>query len=75
MDNRVDLTVEGLLCALQDIASRYGKDTPVVVPSLADADFEQATAPIVMHATRETVPDDWDLFDVDPTGEAVAVIS
>lgn len=75
MDDQVDLTVGGLLRALQDIAHRYGGDTPIVVPSLADADYEQATAPIIMHGRRETVADDWDLFDVDPTGEAIAVIS
>ena len=75
MDDRVNLTVGALICELQEIASRYGNDTPVVVPTLADADYERAAAPIVMHARREPVPDDWDLLHVDPTGEAVAVIS
>lgn len=68
------LTVKGLARELQDVAARYG-DIPIVVLSLADADYEQATAPIVMHARREPVPGDWDLFHGDPTGEAVAVIS
>lgn len=75
MDDQINLTVGGLMRTLQDIASRYGNDTPVVIPSLADADYEQATAPIIMHAKREPVPDEWDLFNVDPAGEAVAVIS
>lgn len=75
MDDRVYLTVGGLMRELQEIAARYGNDTPVVVLSLADADYEQATAPTVMHATREEVPDDWDFFNADPAGEAVAVIS
>ena len=75
MDNRVYLTVGGLMRELQELAFRYGNDTPIVLPSMADADYEQATAPIVMHARREEVPDDWDLFHVDPAGEAVAVIS
>ena len=76
MDNQINLTVGGLMRALQDIAFRHGNDTPVVIPSSADADYEQATAPIIMHAKREVVPDDWDLFNVDPAaGEAVAVIS
>lgn len=75
MDDRVDLTVGGLMRELQEIAARYGNDTPVAVPTLADADYEQATAPIIMHATREEVPDDWDFFNVDPAGEAIAVIS
>lgn len=74
-NNRVDLTVGGLLQSLQEIASRYGSETPVVIPTMADADYEQATAPIVMHAVREEVPDDWDFFHVDPAGKAVAVIS
>lgn len=74
-DDRTDLTVGGLMRELQAIAFRYGNDTPVVLPTTADADYEQATAPIVMHAKREVGPDDWDLFHVDPTGEAVAVIS
>lgn len=75
MNNQVHLTVGGLMHALQEIAFRYGNDTPVVIPTSADADYEQATAPIVMHAERETVPDDWDLFHINPTGGAVAVIS
>lgn len=29
----------------------------------------------LMHAKREIVSEDWDLFNVDPTGEAMAVIS
>lgn len=75
MDDRVDLTIGGLMRELQEIAFRYGNDTPVVLPTTADADYEQATAPIVMHAKREEVPDDWDFFHIDPAGEAVAVIS
>ena len=74
-DDRIHLTVGGLMRELQEIAFRYGNDTPVAVHTQADADYEQATAPIVMHARRETVPADWDLFHTDPTGEAVAVIS
>lgn len=75
-NDQVNLTVGGLLRSLQLIASHYGNDTPIVIPSLADADYEQATAPIIMHAKREAVPDDWDLFRIDPgAGEAVAVIS
>ena len=75
MDSRTHLTVGGLMRELQDVAFRYGNDTPVVVPTMAGADYEQATAPIVMHARRETVPNDWDLFHIDPTGEAVMVFS
>lgn len=75
MDSGINLTVGGLMCELQKIAFRYGNDTPIVIPAAADADYEQATIPIVMHAEREAVPDDWDLFHISPTGEAVAVIS
>lgn len=74
-DDRVDLTVGGLMRELQEIAARYGSDTPIAIPTTADADYEQATAPIIMHAIREEVPDDWDLFNIAPSGEAVAVIS
>lgn len=74
-DDRTDLTVGGLMRELQEIAFRYGNDTPVILPTTADADYEQATAPIVLHAKREEGPDDWDLFHITPTGEAVAVIS
>lgn len=74
MDDRIYLTVGGLMRALQEIADRYG-DTPIVVPTSADADYEQATAPIVMHAEREPVAGDWDLFHVAPDGDPVAVIS
>nr|DAV43175.1 MAG TPA: dUTPase [Caudoviricetes sp.] len=75
MNDRIDLTVGILMRELQEIAFRYGNDTPVVLPTTADADYEQSTTPIVTHARREPVPDDWDLFHIDPTGEAVAVIS
>ena len=71
----VQLTVGRLLHDLQEIAFRYGNDTPVVIPTMADADYEQATTPIVMHARRESVSGDWDLFHIDPAGEAAAVIS
>lgn len=75
MDDRIYLTVGGLMRELREIASRYGNDIPVVTPTSADADYEQATVPIVMHAEKEAVPDDWDLFRVAPGGEPVAVIS
>lgn len=68
------LTVSDLMSELQEIARRYG-NVPVVAPSAADADYEQATVPFVMRARREVVPDGWDLFHVGPDGEAVAVIS
>ena len=74
MDNTTHLTVDGLMGELQEIASRYG-NIPVVTVTTADADYEQATAPFIMHARREPVPDDWDLFHVAPDGEPVAVIS
>lgn len=73
-DNKTFLTVGGLMCELQEIAFRYG-NIPVVLATAADADYEQATAPAVMHARREAVPGDWDLFHSDPTGEAILVIS
>lgn len=75
MNDQINLTVGGLMRSLQDIAIRYGNDTPIVISTTADADYEQTAAPIIMHAKREEVPEDWDLFKVDPTGEAVAVIS
>lgn len=70
-----DLTVGKLMRSLQELAFRYGNDTPVVIPTPAYADYEQATLPIIMHAAREEVPDDWDLFNIAPNGEAVVVIS
>ena len=75
MDDRVNLTVGGLMRELQEIATRYGNDTPVVIPATADADYEQATAPVVLRADREQVSDDWDSFHVAPYGTPVAVIS
>ena len=74
MNDATHLTVNGLMRELQEIASRYG-NIPVAIPTAADADYEQATAPFIMHARRKPVPDDWDLFHVNPRGEAVAVIS
>ena len=76
MNDPINLTVGGLLRALRDIASYYGNDTPIDIPTLTDADSERAAAPIIMHAERGVVADDWDLFRVDPSaGKAVAVIS
>nr|DAM75874.1 MAG TPA: hypothetical protein [Caudoviricetes sp.] len=75
MDDRIYLTVGGLMRELQEIALRYGNDTPIVTPTSADADYEQAVAPFIMHARREPVTDDWDLFHVEPDGNPVAVIS
>lgn len=71
----IQLTVGRLLRDLQDVAFRYGNDTPIVVPAAADADYEQAAPVAVVHARRKPVTDDWDLFDGAPDGEAVAVIS
>ena len=75
MDDRIHLTVGGLMRELQEIAFRYGSDTPIVAVTAADADYEQAVAPFIMHARRESIPDAWDLFRVEPDGEPVAVIS
>lgn len=75
VNDKAFLTVGALMGELQEVAAQYGNDTPVVIPTMADADYELATTPIVMHARRQPVPDDWDLFHIDPTGEAVAVIS
>ena len=75
MDDQIDLTVGGLLRSLQDIASRYGNDTPVVVPALADADYEQATTPFVRLASPDDQGGDWALFKANPAGNAVVVIS
>ena len=72
---REGLTVGDLLSELQRIAFRYGTDIPVAIPAVSDADYEQATVPIVMHARRERKPDDWDLFHIDPIGEVVVGIS
>lgn len=75
MDDQINLTVGGLLRTLQDIANRYGNDAPIVLPSPADADYEQATAPFIMHAKLSDTSDDWALFNVDPAGEPIVVIS
>lgn len=75
MNGQVNLTVGGLMRALQDIADRYGNDAPVVVPSVLDADYEQATVPFVLRAKADDTSGDWPLFEVDPTGEAIVVIS
>lgn len=73
-DNRTYLTIGGLMRELLEIAFRYG-DIPVVIATTADADYEQATAPVIMHTKREVVAGDWDLFHIDPDGGPVAVIS
>lgn len=69
------LTIGQLMGQLQDAAARYGNDTPIVAPTSADADYEQAAASFIMHARREPIPGDWDLFHVEPDGEPVLVIS
>lgn len=75
MNDQTDLTVGGLLRALQDIANRYGNDTPVVLPSLMGADYEQATGPVIMHARADNTTCDWTLFKADTAGETVVAIS
>lgn len=74
-DAVTQLTVGRLLRDLQDIAFRYGNDTPVVIPTMVDADYEQAAPVTVLHADRKAIKGDWDLFTINPAGEAVAVIS
>ena len=74
MSHGFNVTVGVLRRQLQEIASQYGDDTPVVTFTGTDADYEQVTVPFVLHAERESVPDDWDLFHVAATGEAVVVI-
>lgn len=74
VDSTTHLTVGALMRELQEIASRHGNDTPVVSFAGRAAEYEQATTPVVLHARREPVPDGWDLFHVDPDGEAVVVI-
>lgn len=69
------ITVGKLIKMLQSIAYNYGDWVPVVASTNGAHDYEQVAAPIIMHAKREEVPDDWDFFHVDPAGEAVAVIS
>ena len=74
-DDTTYLTVSDLVRELQYVAARYGADIPVVIPTEEDTDYEQATVTVVMHARRETRPDDWDLFHVDPIGEIVVEVS
>nr|DAL01180.1 MAG TPA: hypothetical protein [Caudoviricetes sp.] len=74
MNDRIYLTVDGLMREMQEIADRYG-NIPVATFTTANADYEQATVPFVMHTRREPVPGDWDLFHVDPNGDPVVVIS
>ena len=74
MYHGMNITLGGLIHDLQEIASRYGNDVAVASYTGTDADYEQVTAPIVLHAVRESVPDDWDLFRVDADGEVVVVI-
>lgn len=68
------LTIGRLMGQLQEVAFRYGNDTPVAVLA-GGVDYEQAGALSVVAATKTGSVGGWDQYQAAPDGEAVAVIS
>ena len=69
------LTVGRLLKQLQDVAFRYGNDTPVAVIASGGLDYEQADGLSIINTTKTGRIGGWDKYRADPSGIPMAVIS
>jgi dUTP pyrophosphatase len=69
------LTIGQLVEQLQDAASQYGSDTPVVVIADGGIDYERADALAVINAIKTGRRGGWDQYQADRDGTPVAVIS
>lgn len=69
------LTVGRLMGQLQDVAFRYGNDTPVAVAAGDSGGYEQAEGLLVAAAVKTGHAGGWDQYRADTDGTPVAVIS
>lgn len=69
------LTVGRLMGQLQDVAFRYGNDTPVAVLAGGGIGYEQADGLLVVDAVKTGHAGGWDQYRADAGGAPMAVIS
>lgn len=69
------LTIGRLMRQLQDAASRYGDDTPVVALADGGVGYERADALTITNAVKTGRRGGWDQYQADRNGTPVAVIS
>ena len=69
------LTVGQLMGQLQDVAFRYGNDTPVAVLAGGGLGYEQADALSVINTIKTGHVGGWDQYRADPDGTPMAVVS
>lgn len=69
------LTIGRLMGQLQDVAFRYGNDTPVAVTAGGGIGYEQADGLLVLNAAKTGNAGGWDQYRADTAGSPLAVIS
>ena len=74
-DRTGQLTVGRLLRDLQDMAFRYGNDTPVAVLASDAINYEEADGLRVISVTKIGREGGWDQYRADRDGQPMAVIS
>lgn len=69
------LTIGRLMGQLQDVAFRFGNDTPVAVIAGGGIGYEQADGLAVIRTIKTGHAGGWDQYQADATGTPMAVIS
>ena len=69
------LTVGRLMRQLQDVAFRYGNDTPVAVIAGGGIGYEQADGLLAVNTVKTGHAGGWDQYRADTDGTPIAVIS
>lgn len=69
------LTVGRLMGQLQDVAFRYGNDTPVAVIAVGGIGYEQGDGLLVVNTVKTGRAGGWDRYRADSDGTPMAVIS
>lgn len=70
-----NLTVGELMAHLQDVAFRYGNDTPVAVLAGGGVDYERAANPTVVNTVKTGHVGGWDQYRADKDGTPMLVLS
>lgn len=69
------LTVGRLMGQLQDVAFRYGNDTPIAVVAGGGIGYEQADGLLMVNTVKTGRAGGWDQYRADTDGTPMAVIS
>lgn len=75
VDEAGTLTIGRLMGQLQDVAFRFGNDTPVAVIAGGGIGYEQADGLAVIRTIKTGHAGGWDQYRADTTGTPMAVIS